>query len=92
MRDGISNRIIDAVNVKDAKVNFVVKGDIHGQDENMVIRGRCSKRVEDVDGVGAIGVDHEAINTEPGKMLSEIMKHCADGKSFEKEYVFGSTY
>ena len=58
----------------------------------MVIRGSCSKRVKDVDCVGAISVDHETINAEPGKMLSEIVKHSADGKSFKKEYMLGSTY
>ena len=78
--------------MEDAKVDFVVQSDIDRRDEDTIIGGRCPKRVKDVDGVGAIGVDYESINAELGKKLSKIVKHSADGKGFEEEYMFGSTY
>ena len=39
----------------------------------MIIRGRCLERIKDVDSVGAIGVDHEAIKAESWRMLGEVV-------------------
>ena len=75
MRYGISNEVVDSADVKNAKVELVVESDIHGRDENTVVRGGSSKRIKNINRVSAVGVNHETIKAECGRMLSEVVKH-----------------